>query len=133
MKVFWKVPERVLQFQAESDDERRILPLLVPGQGVESRYDGDRLEWYSGEAVCPGPSLTADLMMIKTYDAGGVLTATPLQDALVPELRDRLFRGGAYQLVFWGQGGTPSFKPQRVAPLHDLGVDSTATASGPAP
>lgn len=133
MRVVWRVPQQVLQFQAESEDERVLLPLLVPGGALQARFDGDRVEWYSPEVLGLPPSISADWMMLKTYDAAGVCQVTELQDALRPELRERLAGGGAYQLVVWGQGGTPSFVPQRASPLHCLGTDEAATGTGPAP
>ena len=36
MKVFWKVPQQVLRFEAENDDERALLPLLRPHTGLSA-------------------------------------------------------------------------------------------------
>lgn len=134
MKVAWRVPQQVLQFRAENDEERAILPLLVPGSGAQSSWDGDIVEWYSAAAMgITEGALSSECMMLKTYDAAGVCLVHDLQEALRPDLRERLAQGGAFQLVLWGQGGAPSFAPQRASPLQCLGTEAAATGAGPAP
>lgn len=85
----------------------------------------------------PAPAMVSDVVWLKTYsrDASGksVEHLVELHEALLPHIAARLANGGAFQLVFWGQGVVPNVVPQSHAPAQDLGTTAVASAMPPAP
>lgn len=85
----------------------------------------------------PAPTMVSDVVWLKTYsrDASGksVEHIVELHEALLPDIAARLANGGAFQLVFWGQGVVPNVVPQSPDPLQALGTTALASAMPPAP